>query len=419
MEQKKNGLKAWTVAIICTLGGIIAASSVMKINPTSTLIMSYFGIGESLESLLLSVCSIVGVIIALPCGWIVDKFGPRVVGIVSLAVTMLGGIMGAFATTYEVMLVARILEGFAFGTWSILGPVLINAWFTPERRGLPMSIFSVWIGWSLLFIFRVSNAVIDRSDPSSWVNVWWLTVIGAAIVLVLFILFVHMPKESKDALANSNSGKERPKINIVEGLKSPGVWLVSGMFFVFSFANQVMTAFTSTYCQNVLGTDIITANNLTSWWTLGNVLGALIVGVIVIKVVRVDLRAIMALIISVLSIFFYATIFSISVDIAPIYLLIAGAVCISMTPVGFNLVPDLAVSPMYIGIAMAVSSLVQRAGNLCVAFGGIAIEFGGGYQGATTLLICLGVVYVILAIATVVVCKKRVKKQATQSVPQK
>ena len=62
VASKQDGAQAWFIAILLTLGGIIAAASVMKINPCASLIMEDFGIGEGAEGMLLSVCSIVGLI---------------------------------------------------------------------------------------------------------------------------------------------------------------------------------------------------------------------------------------------------------------------------------------------------------------------------------------------------------------------
>lgn len=410
--SKQNGVQAWIVLVVITLCGIVAAASVMKINPCASLIMADFGIGESMEGYLLSVCSIVGVIIAIPAGGIIDKFGPRAVGIVSLALTIIGGVVGSITSSYVVLLVARALEGFSFGTWAIIGPIFVNAWFDQKHRGLPMGIFSVWVGWCMLFIFRVANLVIDHADPASWRNVWWLTVIAAIVCLVLFVVLARMPKGA--AVGGPAAGRKEPagKVPWSSAVKSVPVWCLVIIFFLFSWAQQVVTGFTSTYCQSQLGMDIISANSVTSSWTLGNVIGALLVGFVLNKIVKTSHRGIMIIVVSVFSLITYATCFSYQADMANVYLLITGFLCIMYTPIGFNTLPDVCVSPKTLGITMALASCSSMIGHVFVAFGGIAIETSG-YGGCSIMLIGIGVVYLITAIVFYVSVKKKEAARAS------
>lgn len=405
---KQNGLQAWAVAIVVTLGGIIAAASVMKINPCAALIMQDLGIGESLEGVLLSVCSIVGVIIAIPAGALMNKFGPRVLGIVSLVITILGGLVGSLTSDYTVLLISRIFEGFAFGTWAVLGPVFISAWFTPNRRGLPMGIFSVWVGWCMLFIFRVANLVIDAADPSSWHNVWWLTVIGGVIVLVLFILIARLPKGAANEEAPKQDAEKAPAGSAISALKSVPVWCIIILFLIFSWSQQVMTGFTATYnIQN--GADVIMANIITSNWTLGNVVGALLVGALLNKLTKSSQRGYLIIFVAVCSLVTYATIFRYPLDIASTYLLITGFLCIMFTPIGFNSIPDIVDNPKQMGFVLALASCMSMVGHVLVVTGGIAIEFSG-YAGCMNMLIVLGVIYLAVAIIFTVSVKKREKR---------
>lgn len=409
--SKQNGAQAWLVLVVMTLCGIVAAASVMKINPCASLIMADFGIGESMEGYLLSVCSIVGVIIAIPAGGIIDKLGPRMVGIASLLLTVVGGLIGSITDSYGVLLAARALEGFAFGTWAIIGPIFINAWFDQKHRGLPMGIFSVWVGWCMLFIFRVANLVIDHADPSSWRNVWWLTVVAGVVCIVLFFLFARMPKGAMAAKKKSGSGE---KVPMSAALKSVPAWCLIVIFFLFSWAQQVITGFTSTYCQSQLGMDIISANSVTSSWTLGNVIGALLVGFILNKIVKTSHRGIMLIMIALFSLVTYFTCFSYSADIANIYLLVTGFLCIMYTPIGFNTIPDVCTSPRALGITLALASCLSMVGHVFVLFGGIAIE-NAGYGGCTILLVGIGVVYLITAIVFYVSVKKKEAAKAAAS----
>ncbi len=179
-------------------------------------------------------------------GWLMDRFGPRRMMIISL--TLL--VMGVTATTqmqhlWQLILFWGVLTAVGSGLLGgILGATVANRWFV-SRRGLAIGILQCANSTGQLIFLPLLMTVIVIAGWRSSV----LVVVGCAVVLIPIIAILMRDDPAQVGLkpygmAESESastwGRDRNPsaaelartTSITEAIKTPTFWLLCGCFFV-------------------------------------------------------------------------------------------------------------------------------------------------------------------------------------------
>ncbi len=101
----------------------------MKIPATATLLLPAMGIDVAAVSAVMSISGYVGIFCALAAGGIVFKLGARKAATIMLVLELIGAIICAATSTYEMLFIGRIFEGIGFQCIPVIVPVLISEWF--------------------------------------------------------------------------------------------------------------------------------------------------------------------------------------------------------------------------------------------------------------------------------------------------
>ena len=239
-QNKTSTGRAWLCALIIIFSGFFFGMMIKKIAGTAALLMPAFGIGPSSIGSLVSAISVLCVFLALPIGGVVAKYGARKLILLAFALAIIGNVMGALSPTQEMLFVSRIIEGAGFGVFAPAAPSLIASYFPPDKRGLPMGIWSTYVGTGGFLVLVLTNVLVDFNDPNSWANVWWFIVIAIAILAILFFIFVHPATPAQDA------EDKKDKHPFVEGLKSLPSWLLAASFMLYNCGFIAITTFMPT-----------------------------------------------------------------------------------------------------------------------------------------------------------------------------
>ena len=277
-QNKTSTGRAWLCALIIIFSGFFFGMMIKKIAGTAALLMPAFGIGPSSIGSLVSAISVLCVFLALPIGGVVAKYGARKLILLAFALAIIGNVMGALSPTQEMLFVSRIIEGAGFGVFAPAAPSLIASYFPPDKRGLPMGIWSTYVGTGGFLVLVLTNVLVDFNDPNSWANVWWFIVIAIAILAILFFIFVHPATPAQDA------EDKKDKHPFVEGLKSLPSWLLAASFMLYNCGFIALTTFMPTYLKTVLMIDPASANLYTSVLTFLLIVGGFVAGFILKKI---------------------------------------------------------------------------------------------------------------------------------------
>ena len=94
---------------------------------------------------ILTVCALF-----MPLGKIADKIGRKPIFLTGLITLMLGGIIGSIATTYSVILIAKVIAGFGGASIEANGMAMIADIFGQKQRGKAMGLYMSIIGFSAI-----------------------------------------------------------------------------------------------------------------------------------------------------------------------------------------------------------------------------------------------------------------------------
>lgn len=218
----------WSVTLSAVFAGIALAVLQNKTIPCITILQDVFSISMSTAGWLSSVFCVMGIIMAFPGAVIVNKLGVKRAGLLSLVCAIFGSLIGTYANSVVLLMFSRIVEGAGIGLIVIIVPSIISMWFPPEKRGLPMGMWSSWqfAAQAFCFFFGVS-----LTNAFGWRGVWWCSTGIALFALFLYAVFVKdaRPKKSSAQLGSL----KRNTVSSV--LRCKSVWFVSIAMLCFNF----------------------------------------------------------------------------------------------------------------------------------------------------------------------------------------
>lgn len=391
--------------------GIVFAIGLFKVPPTMVLLMQEMNIDMTVVGLTMSVAAIAGAISALPGGAMMQKLGSKNLGIIAIITFGVGCIIGILSSNFTMFLVSRAFEGAAFGTMAIVISGIISIWFPAEKRGLPMSIFSLWISLGMLTIFNVTNLIVPKFG---WRGVWWFHLILLVIFLFLFIFVIQYPENQEKSENNSPQGK----VSILEGFKSAGAWLLGIAFLTTSIGNTAFNTFYPTFLQQSLGLDMAASNSFTSIATVGMITCGLLVGFLLNRIKNKNHPIVLLIAVCLTAVISFIQFQITSVTLLPIFLFIVGVVFQLAPPIFFTIAPDTATRPETIGATLSVVTLCSAVGGIIgpMILGPIVAKAAGNWAAVSMPLLLILLIGVLASILTIIVMKKKYQSDGQSTV---
>jgi NNP family nitrate/nitrite transporter-like MFS transporter len=142
------------------------------------------GLSASEKGLLVALPVLTGALLRVPVGITADRFGPRRVGALGLAVTCVPLLLGwRAAASAEGVFVTALLLGVAGSSFAVALP-LASRWYPPQQQGLVMGIAGAG---------NSGTAIAALAAPRLAERYGWHEVFGLALLPVVGILIVYLP----------------------------------------------------------------------------------------------------------------------------------------------------------------------------------------------------------------------------------
>ena len=400
--------RAWVVAIVAIIASILISVNNNKLPATASLVLPALGIDTGALSTLMSLNGYVGFVLAFVAATIIMKFGSKKSTLMVLACALVGAVISAFAQSYELLVVGRLIEGVGYACIGTVVPVLVSEWFPPSKRGVPMGIFSVWVPLGSMFIMGTSGFFFNTADPSSYHNVFWFVVVLMAIITVIWVVAVRNPQHS---YLEDETDPNAPKPKVSEGFKSLSCWIAMIAFAAFSLGTACVMNFETLYMVQTMGMDQAAANGMLNIANIALVIGGVGIGFVLNAVKSNSGRlAILAVSSAVLGVCF-ALAYTVGGAMLTPWLIVFGLSNGIVPAIFFTMVAEIAPRPELASVSSTLMSCGQCVGGILFAAVG-AVVATAGWGACTGLLVAVGVVLFLGSLALLFVLKARDKKQA-------
>ena len=131
----------WNVLILLFIVRLSMAFQFQSVASMSPSIMTAYGVGLGDIGLLISLYLAPGLAFALPGGEIGRRFGDKRVVLFGLTLMVSGGLVMAFAPTWEWQIAGRIVAGIGGVLLNVLMAKLVTDWFAGKEIATAMAIF--------------------------------------------------------------------------------------------------------------------------------------------------------------------------------------------------------------------------------------------------------------------------------------
>jgi MFS transporter, OFA family, oxalate/formate antiporter len=172
-------------------------------------------------------------------GYLIDKFGPRVMVCGSGFLVAIAWMMNAYADSLALLYLAAAIGGIGAGV--IYGASVGNAlkWF-PDRRGLAAGLTAAGFGaGSALTVVPIANMIASSGFEAAF---WWFG-IGQGIVVVIFSLFLRAPEAGEVATPAAPAVlQSRRDYGPAEVLTTVPFWVMYVMFVMVGTGGLMATA---------------------------------------------------------------------------------------------------------------------------------------------------------------------------------
>lgn len=351
--------KAWAVMWATFLASIAVVVNQFKVPPVMQTLLTEFQIDLTLGGWLMSIFAVAGILLSLPAALTLDKVGAKLSGIIGLAFTIFGSLIGTFANSASILLIGRGIEGIGLGIIAVVAPAVIAMWFPPEKRGLPMGI---WAAWVPVGSFVILNLATPLSKNFGWQGVWWFGTVFTLIALVVYALVVTNPHITKKDKAGEKHGKPLGKgsFSIMSGLKNPAIWLLAIGFGSFGFANAGFVTWGPSFLADKFNLSPEVANFYISLSPMVAIGSTVLAGWSIDKTKKPKLILVVSAILT-WALYSYAFLLG-NLTLAIVWMLLLGLLPGFFPTASFTLAPETMPTPLMAGLAMAVINLMFNVG---------------------------------------------------------
>ncbi len=389
---EKPSAYAWVIMAVLYLASLASALNQFKVPPVLPILIRAFNLSLSNAGMLMSVFSLTGFLLALPAGFILQRLGLKITGLIAVGAVFIGSGLGVFCSTPNAMLATRFIEGAGIGLITIMAPAAISIWFPAEMRGTPLGLWTTCMPVGSIIMFNLAPWM---AELGGWQFIWKVGAASSLAAFVLFWVFFRMPKP-EEAGAKPLSSEAKPEHEVPpaygKAMANAGLWLIALQFMCFNLICFALNTYYPTFLNTTRNYSLPAASFTFSLCTIAAVFSQPLGGYLSDRLgMRRHLIIVSSIILSVICMFaFIATGWMI-----PVLTFALGTIAGTIVPATFAAVPEIMVSRQSAGLGMAVLAMGQNLGMFIgpILFGRFVESIG--WTGAGYVLVPVSAISVI------------------------
>lgn len=245
----------WTSTLLVIFSTTVAFTIWAAGFPLLTLWVRDLGISHAQGGLLGGLFYVPAFFVALPSGWLLDRYSSRIILGPSWACIVLGTLLMSLASSFFVLCVGRLI--FSIGMWvhQVGAPKLLGDWFAGRKElGFVMALytwsFTIGVFISLTFVGRIAVSIGWRQALSL------LAALGGTALLVMLVV----PSDGLTSLAAQTSHADFRPFRF--GLL---LWFAAFAYLFYNSGSDSYYTFTPDYLVK-RGYDLAHASSFVGWY---------------------------------------------------------------------------------------------------------------------------------------------------------
>ena len=235
------------IGVVLLISGISVAMIQYKVPTILTELMALFAMDAKAASWLMSIFTLMSIFVALPTGWLAQKFGAKRMIIVACGIAIIGSLVGVASGSSAVLIFSRAVEGVALTVLTTCGPIVVQKCVKPEKIGSAMGIWGIW-GCLGSTIAAVVTPTVFETLGFSGLWILFATIAGCAAVLVSVAIRVPQETQGQDPAVPESDGSLAEKPRYREMLTRDIVLFFVG-FAIFNICLLAILSFVPTILQ--------------------------------------------------------------------------------------------------------------------------------------------------------------------------
>lgn len=183
VSRTHSGNATWIVVVVC---GVIAAMHIWKLPSALTDVQADLSITLVQAGLLLGLVQLAGVLGGIPASIMGERVGLRRTVVIGLGLLVVGTVISALATSSEVMMTARALEGIGYLAVTVMAPALIRRDTPTARLTMAMGAWAGFQGTATFLAVLGSSLLLQVTDWRTW---YWIMAVLTSIGIPLLLRF--------------------------------------------------------------------------------------------------------------------------------------------------------------------------------------------------------------------------------------
>ena len=222
MENTKQNNLSYTIfiAAVVSLGGFLFGFDAAIISGVVGSVENLFGLSDAQTGFVVSAPSWAAMIAMLAAGVVSDLIGRKRLLIGVAFLYAISALLSAYASSYEMLAVARMVGGVAFGAALILAPMYIAEISSAENRGKLVSIqqLNIVLGFSAAYFsgYYLNDLSGSAEGMINEGNAWrWMLGIEMIPAILYFFLLFFVPKSPRWLMSK---GKDEEALSVLNKL---------------------------------------------------------------------------------------------------------------------------------------------------------------------------------------------------------